>query len=90
VADTINFKNWNWHIIGIRSAEHVKAEFPDPRMGLLMEREQLELLLLREVDPVIDLMILRIYKEPAQTIVFRNRTGNILDPGTFSLPKEEA
>ena len=90
MADTINFGNRDWYIIGIRSAEQVKGEFPDSRMGLLMEREQLELLLLREVDPVIDLMILRIYREPAQTIVFRDRTGNVLDPGTFALPKEEA
>jgi hypothetical protein len=90
VGNTIKFGDRNWHIIGVRSAEQVKAEFPDPRMGLLMERKQLELLLLKEADPTIDLLFVRVYREPAQTIVFRDRTGNILDPGTFSLPKEEA
>ncbi len=81
----INFKNQNWRIIGTRTAQEVLAEFPDPRMGKLMDRHGLQLLLLREAEESGDLMIMRIHRPPRETVAFRDSVGEILDPDAFSL-----
>jgi hypothetical protein len=81
----VNFLGKSWIITGVRTAEQVSKEFPDPRVGILMKRKSLELVLLREAEsPTVDLLIARIYQKSSRTVAFRDQQGNILDPDSFT------
>ncbi|MFN6450540.1 MAG: hypothetical protein RMX59_035135 [Nostoc sp. DedSLP05] len=82
----VNYQNKTWEVFGVRSAAQVTAEHPDKRIGKLMIENDLELLLLREIGfSTIDLKIARIHQPPQQTIVFRDKHQNVIDPDSFRL-----
>lgn len=84
--NTVRYQNKNWEVFGVRSAVQVAAEHPDKRLGKLMIENNLELLLLREVGSnTIDLLIARLNLPPQQTVAFRDKEQNLLDPDSFSL-----
>jgi hypothetical protein len=79
MTDTVRFEGTYWDIVGVRTAEQVLAEFPDPRMGEIMQQKELELLLLKRVDTV-DLMFMRAYGMLQTTVAFRDNKGNLTSP----------
>lgn len=84
-SKSVEFQGKQWRIQDTRTAEQVSSEHPDPRIGQIMEKEGLELLILSGGGETIDLLIARIHSPQSQTVAFRDSKGNILDPGSFPL-----